>query len=48
MEPFRAFVGDMLPPSQRTSGFAMQSFFIGIGAIVASFLPYIFKNWFGI
>jgi maltose/moltooligosaccharide transporter len=23
----------------------MQSFFIGIGAIVASFLPYIFTNW---
>ncbi|MEY4931388.1 MAG: hypothetical protein RI909_2112, partial [Bacteroidota bacterium] len=48
MEPFRAFVGDMLPPSQRTTGFAMQSFFIGIGAIVASFLPSIFTNWFGI
>ena len=48
MEPFRAFVGDLLPPSQRTTGFAMQSFFIGTGAIVASFLPAIFKNWFGI
>lgn len=48
MEPFRAFVGDMLPPAQRTTGFAMQSFFIGIGAIVASFLPWVFKNWFGI
>ncbi|MBL7862643.1 MAG: MFS transporter [Cyclobacteriaceae bacterium] len=48
MEPFRAFVGDLLPPSQRTTGFAMQSFFIGLGAIVASFLPWIFKNWFDI
>lgn len=48
MEPFRAFVGDKLPPSQRTTGFAMQSFFIGIGAIVASFLPWVFTNWFGI
>lgn len=48
MEPFRAFVGDMLPPAQRTAGFAMQSFFIGIGAIVASFLPWIFTNWLGI
>ena len=48
MEPFRAFVGDMLPPAQRTTGFAMQSFFIGIGAIVASFLPWIFTNWFDI
>ncbi|MEM6377617.1 MAG: MFS transporter, partial [Bacteroidota bacterium] len=48
MEPFRAFVGDMLPNEQRTSGFAMQSFFIGIGAVVASALPYIFTNWFGV
>jgi len=48
MEPFRAFVGDMLPEEQRTQGFAMQSFFIGIGAVVASFLPYIMTNWLGI
>jgi maltose/moltooligosaccharide transporter len=48
MEPFRAFVGDMLPSEQRTTGFAMQSFFIGTGAVVASALPYVFTNWFGI
>jgi maltose/moltooligosaccharide transporter len=48
MEPFRAFVGDKLPPSQRTRGFALQSFFIGTGAIVASFLPAIFSNWFNV
>jgi len=48
MEPFRAFVGDLLPPSQRTVGFAMQSFFIGIGAVVASALPWILSNWFGV
>ncbi|MCE2895237.1 MAG: MFS transporter [Flammeovirgaceae bacterium] len=48
MEPFRAFVGDMLPPLQRTTGFAMQSFFIGIGGVVASCLPYIFSHWLGI
>ncbi len=48
MEPFRAFVGDNLPSEQRTKGFAMQSFFIGTGAVVASLLPYIFTNWFGI
>ncbi len=48
MEPFRAFVGDLLPEDQRTSGFAMQSFFIGIGALVASFLPWIFANWLAI
>jgi len=48
MEPFRAFVGDMLPNEQRTLGFTMQSFFIGIGAFVASWLPYILTNWFNI
>jgi maltose/moltooligosaccharide transporter len=48
MEPFRAFVGDMLPPSQRTAGFAMQTFFIGTGAVVASSLPWIFNHWFHI
>ena len=48
MEPFRAFVGDNLPDEQRTSGFAMQSFFIGTGAVVASALPYILANWFGV
>ncbi len=48
MEPFRAFVGDMLPSSQRTLGFSMQSFFIGTGAIIASALPYVMTNWFGV
>jgi maltose/moltooligosaccharide transporter len=38
----------MLPPSQRTTGFAMQSFFIGVGAVVASMLPWMFSNWFGL
>ena len=41
MEPFRAFVGDQLPPKQRPTGFAMQSFFIGVGSIVASMLPWL-------
>ena len=41
MEPFRAFVGDQLPPRQRPLGYAMQSFFIGLGAVVASALPWI-------
>ncbi len=48
MEPFRAFVGDMLPSDQRTKGFAMQSFFIGIGAVVASILPWMMTNWLNI
>lgn len=48
MEPFRAFVGDNLPREQRNTGFAMQSFFIGVGSVVASLLPYILSNWFNI
>ena len=48
MEPFRAFVGDMLPNEQRTKGFAMQSFFIGTGAVIASALPWMMSNWLGI
>ncbi|MCF7749699.1 MFS transporter [Bacillus subtilis subsp. subtilis] len=44
MEPFRAFVGDQLAPRQRPTGYAMQSFFIGIGAIVASFLPFVLAH----
>ena len=48
MEPFRAFVGDMLPKKQRPLGYAMQSFFIGVGAVVASALPWMMTNWFGI
>ena len=46
MEPFRAFVADLLPDEQRTSGFTMQSFFIGLGAVVASALPWILTNIF--
>jgi maltose/moltooligosaccharide transporter len=48
MEPFRAFVGDNLPKSQRTQGYAMQSFFIGIGAVVASALPYVLTEYFNV
>ena len=41
-----AMVADMLPEEQRGTGFAMQSFFIGVGAVIAGMLPYILKNWF--
>ncbi len=47
MEPFRAFVGDKLAPSQQTAGFAMQTFFIGCGSVIASLLPTIFTDVFG-
>src|ERR1700732_436053 len=45
MEPFRAFVGDLLAPAQRPRGYAMQSFFIGVGAVVASALPWILTQF---
>lgn len=44
MEPFRAFVADKLIDEQRTMGFIMQSFFIGIGASLANALPILFRN----
>ncbi|PSN20228.1 MFS transporter [filamentous cyanobacterium CCP5] len=48
MEPFRAFVGDLLPEHQRTLGFAMQSLFIGLGTVTASALPWVLVHWFGL
>ena len=48
MEPFRAFVADLLPEEQRTQGFAMQSLFIGLGAVVASALPWLMTNVLGV
>src|ERR1044072_2606984 len=48
MEPFRAFVADKLPESQRTMGFAMQSFLIGLGGSIASALPWIMSNLFDV
>ena len=44
MEPFRAFVADKLNPDQRTTGFVMQSFFIGAGAAIGSALPWMFRQ----
>src|SRR5215212_10751101 len=44
MAPFRAFVADKLPEEQRTLGFVMQSFFIGIGQTLANALPFLFTS----
>jgi maltose/moltooligosaccharide transporter len=44
MEPFRAFVADKLAVSQRTAGFVMQSFFIGVGASLANALPFLLSR----
>ena len=44
MEPFRAFVADQLPESQRPAGYSMQSFFIGVGSVIASLLPWLLAH----
>ena len=44
MEPFRAFVADMLPDEQRARGFSMQSFFIGVGSVAASYVPLLLRR----
>lgn len=48
MEPFRALVADLLPTDQRTLGFSVQTFLIGVGAVIGSILPFIFTKFFGI
>ncbi len=48
MEPFRALVADNLPDEQRSQGFSVQTFLIGIGAVLGSWLPYIFAEYLGV
>lgn len=48
MEPFRALVADLLPTDQRTLGFSIQTFLIGLGAVMGSWLPYIFAEFFDV
>ncbi len=45
MEPFRAFVGDMLPKDQHTAGYAVQTAFIGTGAVVGSIFPFLLDQF---
>jgi maltose/moltooligosaccharide transporter len=47
MEPTRAFVADILPEKQLARGYTMQSFFIGLGAVLAAVMPWVLLNWFG-
>lgn len=48
MEPFRALVGDMLPKTQGTIGFSVQTILICIGAVLGSFMPWALTNWFDV
>ena len=45
MQPLRALVADLLPEAQHTRGYGVQSLFIGLGAVVASALPWMMTNW---
>jgi maltose/moltooligosaccharide transporter len=45
MEPFRAFVGDQLRKDQHTVGYAVQTAFIGAGAVIGSIFPYLLEHW---
>ena len=45
MEPFRAFVGDMLGKDQHTAGYAVQTAFIGAGAVLGSIFPWLLDSW---
>ena len=45
MEPFRAFVGDMLDKSQHATGYAVQTAFIGAGAVVAAIFPWLLDQF---
>ncbi len=44
MEPFRAFVGDMLRTDQHAAGYAVQTAFIGAGAVVGSIFPWLLEH----
>ena len=44
MEPFRAFVGDMLRTDQHSAGYSVQTAFIGAGAVVGSIFPWLLEH----
>lgn len=48
MEPFRAFVGDKLNTEQHTAGYAMQTFLIGCGGVIAGLLPTVLTDYLGV
>lgn len=44
MEPYRAFIADKLPVSQRAMGFLTQSFFTGLGITLANLSLFFFQK----
>ena len=44
MEPYRAFIADVLPEEQQATGFLTQSFFTGLGITLANVSLFIFQK----
>jgi maltose/moltooligosaccharide transporter len=44
MGPFRAFVADQMSSGQRAGGYLMYMFFASVGAVIGSFLPWMFAR----
>ena len=47
MEPYRAFVTDILPDDQQPTGFLTQSFFTGLGITLANLSLFAFQKYIG-
>lgn len=45
MTPFRSFVADLVPAKQHTQGFIVQSLLCGLGAVLASAMPWLIAHW---
>ncbi|MEO1446122.1 MAG: MFS transporter, partial [Cyanobacteria bacterium J06635_11] len=41
MTPFRSFVADLVPEHQHTAAFSIQGVAVGLGAVIASALPWL-------
>lgn len=44
MEPYRAFIADILPEEQQATGFLTQSFFTGLGITLANVSLFVFQK----
>ena len=48
MQPFRSLIADQMPAEQRATGYAVQVCFIGVGAVIASAMPWMLSRWLGV
>ncbi|MEL6780206.1 MAG: MFS transporter [Cyanobacteria bacterium J06597_16] len=45
MTPFRSFVADLVPEHQHTAAFSIQGVAVGLGAVIASALPWVIAKF---